>query len=52
MKNQKIIVSLIAAVGLLVLPHILQGFGNAWVRIADMALLFVLLSIGLNIVVG
>jgi branched-chain amino acid transport system permease protein len=52
MKNQKIIVALIAAVGLLVLPHILQTFGNAWVRIADMALLFVLLSIGLNIVVG
>ncbi|TXH88329.1 MAG: ABC transporter ATP-binding protein [Rhodoferax sp.] len=52
MKNQKIIVALLAAVGLIVLPHILQSFGNAWVRIADMALLFVLLSIGLNIVVG
>jgi len=35
-----------------VLPLILQGFGNAWVRIADMALLFVLLALGLNIVVG
>ena len=38
--------------GLLVLPVVLQVFGNAWVRIADMALLFVLLSLGLNIVVG
>jgi len=39
-------------VGLLVLPLVLQLFGNAWVRIADMTLLFVLLAIGLNIVVG
>ena len=53
MKQQKqIIVFLLAAVGLLVLPLVLQGFGNAWVRIADMALLYVLLALGLNIVVG
>ncbi|OGB29363.1 MAG: ABC transporter ATP-binding protein [Burkholderiales bacterium RIFCSPLOWO2_12_FULL_61_40] len=52
MKQQKIVVFLLAAVGLLVLPLLLQSFGNAWVRIADMALLFVLLSLGLNIVVG
>ena len=26
--------------------------GNAWVRIADMALLYVLLALGVNIVVG
>ena len=51
-QQQKIIVFMLAAVGLLVLPLVLQGFGNAWVRIADMALLFVLLSLGLNIVVG
>ena len=50
--TQKIVTFLIAAVGLLVLPLLLQSFGNAWVRIADMALLFVLLSLGLNIVVG
>ena len=50
--NKRLITILIAAVGLLVLPLILQGFGNAWVRIADMALLYVLLSLGLNIVVG
>nr|MDP2190901.1 ABC transporter ATP-binding protein [Rhodoferax sp.] len=53
MKQQKkIIIFLLTAVGLLVLPLILQGFGNAWVRIADMALLYVLLALGLNIVVG
>jgi len=39
-------------VALLVLPLILQSFGNAWVRIADLALLYVLLALGLNIVVG
>ena len=42
----------LAAAALLILPLILQGFGNAWVRIADMALLYVLLALGLNIVVG
>ena len=36
----------------LVLPFVLQQFGNAWVRIADMSLLYVLLAFGLNIVVG
>ena len=43
---------IIGAVALLVLPLILQSFGNAWVRIADLALLCVLLALGLNIVVG
>ena len=52
MKQKQIIVFLLAAVALLVTPLILQGFGNAWVRIADMALLYVLLALGLNIVVG
>ena len=42
---------LMAAV-LLALPLVLQSFGNAWVRIADMSLLYVLLALGLNIVVG
>ena len=51
--NQRNLVALaLSAVGLLVLPLLLQGFGNAWVRIADMALLYVLLALGLNIVVG
>jgi branched-chain amino acid transport system permease protein len=51
-QQQKIIVFVLAAIGLLVLPILLQSFGNAWVRIADMALLYVLLALGLNIVVG
>ncbi len=53
MKSQhRLLAMLVAAAGLLILPLLLQSFGNAWVRIADMALLFVLLSLGLNIVVG
>ncbi len=43
---------IIGAVLALVLPLVLQSFGNAWVRIADMALLYVMLALGLNIVVG
>ena len=50
--KNKLPAQLAAGVGLLVLPLVLQLFGNAWVRIADMTLLFVLLSIGLNIVGG
>ena len=53
MKKQHSIIAFVAAgIGLLVLPLILQGFGNAWVRIADMSLLYVMLALGLNIVVG
>ena len=51
-QQQKTFAIVIAAAALLVLPVVLQGFGNAWVRIADMALLYVLLALGLNIVVG
>ena len=51
-QQQKIFLFLLTAAGLLILPLLLQGFGNAWVRIADMALLYVLLALGLNIVVG
>ncbi len=52
LKHRNLIAMTLAAVGLLLLPLLLQGFGNAWVRIADMALLYVLLALGLNIVVG
>jgi branched-chain amino acid transport system permease protein len=45
-------VFLLTALALLVLPLIVQTFGNAWVRIIDTALLYVLLALGLNIVVG
>jgi len=51
MKN-KLIVIVLAGLGLLILPFIAQQFGNAWVRIIDIALLYVLLALGLNIVVG
>ena len=51
MKNTKIN-WILGGIALLVLPLILQFFGNAWVRIADLALLYVLLALGLNIVVG
>ena len=52
LKHRNLIAMALAAVGLLLLPLLLPGFGNAWVRIADMALLYVLLALGLNIVVG
>jgi branched-chain amino acid transport system permease protein len=52
MKSKNLIVFLIAAVALLALPLLLQTQGNAWVRIVDIALLYVLLALGLNIVVG
>ena len=51
-QQNKLVVFLVAAVGLLILPFIAQQFGNAWVRILDIALLYVLLALGLNIVVG
>jgi branched-chain amino acid transport system permease protein len=35
-----------------VLPFALSAIGTAWVRITNLAILFVLLSLGLNIVVG
>ena len=37
---------------LILFPFIASQFGNSWVRIADMALLYIMLSLGLNIVVG
>ena len=40
------------ALSLLVLPFALSAAGTAWVRIANLAILFVFLSLGLNIVVG
>ena len=52
MKQKQILGFIAAAIALLLVPLVLQNFGNAWVRIADMALLYVLLALGLNIVVG
>ena len=52
MKLHKNFTYLLMGLALLVLPLFLQMGGNAWVRIVDMALLYVLLALGLNIVVG
>ena len=51
-RQNKYVVYAIGAIFLLVLPLVLQQGGNAWVRILDAALLYVLLALGLNIVVG
>ena len=40
------------AVALVVLPFALAQIGTAWVRITNLAILYVLLALGLNIVVG
>jgi branched-chain amino acid transport system permease protein len=52
MQTKKLVTFLLAAVGLLVVPLFAQQFGNGPVRIIDLALLYVLLALGLNIVVG
>ena len=51
MKN-KILVFVCCALALLALPLVAQYFGQGWVRILALALLYVLLALGLNIVVG
>jgi branched-chain amino acid transport system permease protein len=51
MKN-KLVIFVLAALALVALPLIAQQFGQGWVRIMALALLYVLLALGLNIVVG
>ncbi|HVZ43360.1 MAG TPA: ABC transporter ATP-binding protein [Ramlibacter sp.] len=51
-RQNKYVVWAVCTIAVLVLPLALQYAGNFWVRIADFALLYVLLSLGLNIVVG
>ncbi len=43
---------LLGAFALILLPFVAQQAGNAWVRIIDISLLYVLLALGLNVVVG
>ena len=51
--KQSIIGILICAALLLILPFIAKELGGTtWVRIVDMALLYIMLALGLNIVVG
>ena len=49
----KIVLWLVAAVLLLAAPFLIDAtLGRTWVRIVDVALLFIMLALGLNIVVG
>jgi branched-chain amino acid transport system permease protein len=43
---------LLLAVAVITFPFIASGYGNSWVRIMDLALLYIMLALGLNIVVG
>jgi branched-chain amino acid transport system permease protein len=45
MKPARLALILLAAVALLLIPLVAQQFGNAWVRIIDTALLYVLLAL-------
>ncbi|MCK6423543.1 MAG: ABC transporter ATP-binding protein [Burkholderiaceae bacterium] len=51
-KKNSLIVFLLAAVALVALPLVVAQFGQGWVRIMSLAMLYVLLALGLNIVVG
>ena len=42
----------ILGIVLLAFPFIASNYGNSWVRIMDLALLYIMLALGLNIVVG
>lgn len=42
----------VLGVFLVLFPFIAANFGNSWVRIIDFALLYIMLALGLNIVVG
>lgn len=39
-------------IGLIIFPFVAAQYGNSWVRIIDIALLYIMLALGLNIVVG
>jgi len=52
MDTKKLVTFVAAAIGLLLVPLIAQRYGSGPVRIIDLALLYVLLALGLNIVVG
>jgi branched-chain amino acid transport system permease protein len=44
--------SALLGVALVLFPFVAANFGNSWVRIMDLALLYIMLALGLNIVVG
>jgi branched-chain amino acid transport system permease protein len=43
---------IILGIVLVAFPFVASNFGNSWVRIMDLALLYIMLALGLNIVVG
>ena len=51
-RQQQIIGFMLVAVALVALPWVAGLIGNSWVRILNIALLYVMLALGLNIVVG
>ena len=52
-KPRQAYISMAAVLALmLVFPFVAAQFGNSWVRIIDSALLYIMLALGLNIVVG
>ena len=50
--NNKFVQYAVGALLLLIVPFFAQHFGNGWVRIVDVALLYMMLALGLNVVVG
>ncbi|MFG6485925.1 branched-chain amino acid ABC transporter permease [Roseateles sp. BYS78W] len=52
MQTKKLVTFIASAVALIAVPLLAQQLGNGPVRIIDLALLYVLLALGLNIVVG
>ena len=52
-KRRALLGMVLIGVALAILPFIIgKGLGNSWVRVLDFALLYVMLALGLNIVVG
>lgn len=51
-RQQQIIGFLLVAIALAALPWVAGLIGNSWVRVLNIALLYVMLALGLNIVVG
>ncbi len=52
-RRAAMIASLVLGVVLAVLPFVVGGtLGNSWLRVLDFALLYIMLALGLNIVVG
>src|SRR4051794_32718314 len=43
---------ILTGIAVVIFPFIAMHFGNSWVRIMDFALLYIMLALGLNIVVG